>query len=757
MKFRFLPMFFLAALPFLGNAQQRNCGTMEHHQQLLQQDPSMQSRLDQIEAHTRQFEKQHGQEKVTGIVYTIPVVVHVVYNGAAQNISDAQVQSQIDVLNKDFRLLNPDNVNVPALFAGLKSDVEINFCLAKQDPNGNPTTGITRTATTRTSFGTTDAVKSTTTGGVNPWNTAKYLNMWCCAIGGGILGYAQFPGGPAATDGVVMDYQYFGLSGAAAAPYNLGRTATHEVGHWLNLRHIWGDATCGSDLVNDTPTHNTANYGCPAAGHLSTCTGTPVEMTMNYMDYTDDACMYMFSAGQTTRMRALFAAGGLRESLISSTGCATSSACGTPSNLRTSNITNTTAVLNWDAIAGATSYTVQYRTSASTTFTTTTTSNTSLNVAGLTLGTAYVYQVSATCATGTSGNSSLASFTTTGGTVTCGIPTTLTSSAVSATGATLNWAAVTGASSYNIQYKTSAAATFTNTTSTTNSVVVSGLTAATTYVFNVQAVCSGTAGVFSSQGSFTTSSATSSYCASKGNAQTDEWIDRVSLNNLLRTSTADAGYIYSTTTTANVVANTSYALGYSAGFRTGYTATEFWRIWIDYNKNGVFTDAGELVVSRSSASASNLSTTIRIPSTAKNGLTRMRVSMKWNSAQTSSCETFSYGEVEDYNINITGGVNREAGDAAISEEVIADNSLQLFPNPASDKLTIQRSEIGWMNGSSLLMVDMQGKVWKNEVLNYQEGQEQIELNTSVLPSGLYNLVIFSGQEKVSRKVMILHP
>ena len=131
--------------------------------------------------------------------------------------------------------------------------------------------------------------------------------------------------------------------------------------------------------------------------------------------------------------------------------------------------------------------------------------------------------------------------------------------------------------------------------------------------------------------------------------------------------------------------------------------------------------------------------------------------MKWNSAQTSSCETFSYGEVEDYNINITGGVNREAGDAAISEEEIADNSLQLFPNPASDKLTIQRSEIGWMNGSSLLMVDMQGKVWKNEVLNYQEGQEQIELNTSVLPSGLYNLVIFSGQEKVSRKVMILHP
>jgi hypothetical protein len=105
-----------------------------------------------------------------------------------------------------------------------------------------------------------------------------------------------------------------GTTGSATAPFNKGRTATHEVGHWLNLRHIWGDATCGSDLVGDTPTHNTANYGCPSAGHLSTCSGTPVEMTMNYMDYTDDACMYMFSIGQKSRMLAVFAAGGPRNS-----------------------------------------------------------------------------------------------------------------------------------------------------------------------------------------------------------------------------------------------------------------------------------------------------------------------------------------------------------------------------------------------------------------------------------------------------------
>ena len=756
MKFRFLPMMVLAAIPFLGNAQ-RNCGTMENHQQLLQQDPAMQSRMNQIEAQTRDYDRQHRHDKVTGIVYTIPVVVHVVYNGSTQNISDAQVQSQLDVLNKDFRLLNPDNVNVPSIFAGLKSDVEINFCLAKRDPNGQPTTGITRTPTTVASFGTNNSVKSAASGGKDAWNSAQYLNMWVCNIGGGILGYAQFPGGAASTDGVVMDYRYFGLSGSANAPFNLGRTATHDVGHWLNLRHIWGDANCGSDLVNDTPTHNTANYGCPGAGHLSTCTGTPAEMWMNYMDYSDDACMYMFSAGQTTRMRALFATGGARASLLTSQGCNTSTACGTPTGLNASSITNTSATLNWTAVSGATSYNVQYRTSSATTFTTVSSATNSFNLTGLTLGTSYVFQVSAVCATGSSPYATQATFTTTGGTITCGTPTTLTSSAVTSTGATLNWAAVTGATSYNIQYKTSAATTFTNTTSTTNSVAITGLTAATTYVFNVQAVCSGTAGALSSQGSFTTSSATTTYCTSRGNSVADEWIDRVSLNNLTRTSAGDGGYIYFTGTTANVVANTSYALGYSAGFRSGYTASQNWRIWIDYNRNGVFTDAGELVVSRSSSSASNLSTTIRIPSTARNGVTRMRVSMKWNSAQTSSCETFSYGEVEDYNVNISGGVNREASMPEGTGEVFAENNLEIFPNPASDRLTITRSMAGWMNGASLMLVDMQGKVWKNESLSYQEGRDEMELNTNQLPNGLYNLVIYTGSEKVSKRVMILHP
>jgi hypothetical protein len=171
---------------------------------------------------------------------------------------------------------------------------------------------VIRKSTTKSSFSTNDGCKKASGGGIAPTSPTTKLNLWSCNLSGGILGYAQFPGGSSTTDGVVIDDNAFGSTGTVSAPYNKGRTATHEVGHWLNLRHIWGDATCGSDLVGDTPTHNTANYGCPASGHKSTCTGTPIEMTMNYMDYTDDACMYMFSAGQKTRMLATFATGGGR-------------------------------------------------------------------------------------------------------------------------------------------------------------------------------------------------------------------------------------------------------------------------------------------------------------------------------------------------------------------------------------------------------------------------------------------------------------
>ncbi len=282
----------------------RSCASQEVLTAQLVANPSLAIRMNQIEAFTQKaLSSPNFRLSATGKII-IPVVVNVLYRTAAENISDAQIQSQIDVLNKDFTATNPDFNSTPALFAGVATNVDITFELVT----------INRKSTTKTSWGTRDTMKSSKRGGIDPTSPSNNLNFWVCTIGGGILGYAQFPGGSAATDGIVCDSQYVGVTpdSGASYPYNLGRTATHEIGHWMNLRHIWGDATCGSDLVSDTPTHNTANYGVPVYPHLSTCPGTPVEMSMNYMDYTDDRGMYMFTNGQKSRITPLFASGGAR-------------------------------------------------------------------------------------------------------------------------------------------------------------------------------------------------------------------------------------------------------------------------------------------------------------------------------------------------------------------------------------------------------------------------------------------------------------
>ena len=206
-----------------------------------------------------------------GSVYNIPVVVHVLWNTNAENISDAQIQSQIDILNEDFRRLNTDAANTPSSFQSLAADTEIDFCLATTDPNGVASTGITRTQTSETSFSINGSdMKSTSSGGIDPWNQDDYLNIWVCDLSGGILGYATPPSNfNNPQDGVVIGYKYFGTIGAVQSPYNLGRTATHEVGHWLNLRHIWGDSNCGDDFCNDTPEHSGSNYGCPSFPSIS--------------------------------------------------------------------------------------------------------------------------------------------------------------------------------------------------------------------------------------------------------------------------------------------------------------------------------------------------------------------------------------------------------------------------------------------------------------------------------------------------------
>ena len=273
----------------------RSCGTMAVHMMLLEKNPSFRARQFRLEQDfTRRRSAGVSLDKLK--VVTVGVVVNVVYQSSAQNISEAQVRSQIDVLNRDFGAKNPDKAKVPTPWKGLVTDSRIRFKLQ----------GITRTKTTKTSFTYDDAVKKASTGGIAPKDPAKYLNLWVCALGGGLLGYAQFPEGPAATDGVVINYRAFGTTGTAQAPFKGGRTATHEVGHYFNLRHIWGDTEdcSGTDYVPDTPNCAGPNYGTPTFPTVTCNNGPNGDMFMNYMDYVDDAAMFMFTAQQVLRMRA---------------------------------------------------------------------------------------------------------------------------------------------------------------------------------------------------------------------------------------------------------------------------------------------------------------------------------------------------------------------------------------------------------------------------------------------------------------------
>ena len=284
----------------------RTCGTMPVHERLLRTDPAYMSARIASENHAFGFAHNMLSGARTGVT-VIPVVVHVVFNTAAQNISDAQIHSQITILNQDYRKTNSDVSKTPPVFTPLCGDARIEFQLASTDPSGNPTNGITRTSTASASFTSDDKVKSSATGGANAWPAANYLNVWVCQLGGGLLGYAQFPGGPAATDGVVILHSGFGNTGTAAAPFNLGRSATHEIGHWLNLRHIWGDdgGGCnGDDFVADTPNAADHNFGKPAFPHITCSNGPSGDLFMNYMDYTDDDSMFMFTNGQIVRMQA---------------------------------------------------------------------------------------------------------------------------------------------------------------------------------------------------------------------------------------------------------------------------------------------------------------------------------------------------------------------------------------------------------------------------------------------------------------------
>ncbi len=727
----FAAALFMGLFANAGTPSTRNCGTMDNLQRLKTEDPGLQARMQQIETATNAFIAANQGQNTTNAIVTIPVVFHVVYSSTAQNISDAQCQAQLDQLNLDYARLNADRTNTPSVWQGISANTNIQFCMAQRDPNGAATTGIERRSTTVTSFSTNDNIKRTANGGMNAWPAGSYLNIWTGNLGGGLLGYAQFPGGSAATDGVVLLYSSVGSVAhpGTATPYHLGRTATHEVGHWLNLYHIWGDesACSGSDNVGDTPNQGPENYGCPAFPHTDACaTTSPGVMFMNYMDYTDDGCMNMFTAGQSSRMNALFAVGGARYSILSSMGCVPPSGatCGVPTGL-SSTVATTTANLSWMAVSGATSYSIQYKLSSSSTWTTTTSSTNSKTLSGLTSASTYNWQVSATCASGVSSYSAAANFTTASATG-CGTVTGLVSSAITTTGATLSWTAVSGATSYNVQYKLNSSVTWTTTTSTTTSKTLSGLTSASLYNWHVQAVCASGSGAYSATANFTTAStACSDQYESNNSSSTAKTIPlNTDISALISTST-DIDWFVFTTVSPNT--KIKIALTNLAG---------------DYDIRLYNSSLTLLATSQNAGTTAE--SIIRNSTTAATYYVRV---YGYNGASSAT---------QCYKLRVnTSSVNFKLAEdgADLSVDNPAVNELVVYPNPAHDVIN------GAFNSAAeetidLRLFDMMGRTIQAQQMNVTEGQNKFSFDLNDLSNGIYFVEMNNSSGRIVKKFII---
>jgi hypothetical protein len=344
-----------------------------------------------------------------------------------------------------------------------------------------------------------------------------------------------------------------------------------------------------------------------------------------------------------------------------------------------------------------------------------------------------------------------------GGGTSCNIPTGLTSSNVTSTGATLSWAAVSGAVSYNLQWKASSSSTWTTVTGrTTTSYGLTGLTASTSYQFQVQTVCSAGSSAYSAAASFTTSGAGGiTYCASKGTSQSYEWIKQVTFGTINNTSGSNAGYGNFTNLSTNVTAGSAYAITIKPGF-SGSTYREYWTVYLDYNQNGTLNNTGETVVTGSSTTTNGLTANITIPTTAKSGATRMRIQMNYGSQVTNPCSTLNYGEVEDYTINILGG----SGFTTLSSpSTDADQiaSIIIAPNPISGSDAMVNYSLPASGIATLKVVDLSGRTLQTIQLgNQASGAHTYTLQQlEKISLGNYVLVLEQNSKIVARNRFVI--
>ncbi len=323
--------------PSAPTGSNHRCGTQTVMDELIKKYPSLKQEMEENRQRILQAYEQIKTTRRTNVIYTIPVVVHIVLANPA-TVTDAQVQSQIDVLNEDYAGQNADSTRIPSAFKPLFGKSNIRFCLARRDTKADATNGIVRVTSSTISIpGVNDPVKYTCKGGSNAWDPTKYLNIWVCQMPTGFLGYSFYASDPLSViplveRGFVNSFRSFGRGIFAQAPFNLGRTGTHEIGHFFDLNHIWGPNNCESGIQNcsdddgigDTPKQFKCTFGAPAADSIikDACTATdPGIMWMNYMDYADDRAMVMYTPEQYNRMEAVLLATPWMQALTSSDGC----------------------------------------------------------------------------------------------------------------------------------------------------------------------------------------------------------------------------------------------------------------------------------------------------------------------------------------------------------------------------------------------------------------------------------------------------
>lgn len=713
---------------------QRTCATHDIHEALELSDPNYKNRMQEIEEHTQSYVASQSLSKTAATAYTIPVVFHVLYNTASQNISDAQIMAQLAQLNQDFSKTNPDAAYIPAAFAGLSSSADIQFCLAQRTPSGAATTGIVRKPTSVPLFTYDNAMKYSASGGDDAWDRNSYLNVWICNLGSGLLGFAQFPGGTESSDGVVVLYKAVGslTSPGLISPYHLGRTLTHEVGHWLNLRHIWGDdsgACTGSDLVGDTPNQGAYSVGCPSYPLTDACNSTaPGLMFMNFMDYTNDACTYMFSAGQCTRMQATLAPGGPRASLASSLGCVAPATCAVPTGITAVPASETSAILSWDAM-GTMGYNLNYRVAGSTTWSTQFTLAPNHILVGLLPGTTYQYQVQSICGTAsTSMWSSIGSFTTMSP-ATCAIPTGLVETAVTHNTAQLSWTAVAGATSYTVQIRPATTLTWTSMTTTSPTVTATLLLAENNYIWRVRTNCTPTMySSWSSSDDFTTleTPCTSTYEPNNSPGAAVSITMSVEIKSQIQTSTDVDWYKFNT-------------VGYNKNVQVSLSDLP-----ANYTLTLYYLSGTTLYQVASSANAGTADEVVEYYS----NLPRQYF-IKINGVSGANSNTNCY-KLLVKNIPRKNTIATFPSKTSVAAEENVFSNLNIYPNPALDYLRLDFDATAPQSARMHIM-DISGKIIYTENIQTIEGQNNMEVDVHMLQDGMYILQILQDNKILTKK------